>query len=309
MVHEPRHKQLAVYSSSPTGSSLHLARPTAACPTCGQPIQAPPGSAVRGAGPSFGPEPPANASTSDRPLGGDPGSANTAAPSVHSAAELVGTNYFQLLDKYFREEAGVRGARDAEFALPGTEAPTCLPNSVFNDGYFARFFVRERSLGRGAKAEVSLVHHILDGISIGSYALKLVAVGDSHPWLEKVLREVRLMSLRHANIVNYNHVWLEHAKLTQFGPQVPALYILQEYCNGGTLDQFVRARSAPAPTEYASAEERKQRTRRSRSHGSGAGNRPEAQRAAQDLPPMLVFALFRDLVSGIEFLQSKGVVQ
>ncbi|ANB14655.1 protein kinase IKS1 [Sugiyamaella lignohabitans] len=103
-----------------------------------------------------------------------------------------------------------------------------------------RFFISSALLGRGSRGAVYLVEHVLDGFSLGFFALKKVAVGDDHAWLEKVLSEVNLLRmLSHPNLVRYNHVWLEVSSLSSFGPLVPCAYILQEYCNGGTLEEYM----------------------------------------------------------------------
>lgn len=59
----------------------------------------------------------------------------------------------------------------------------------------------------------------------------------------KVLREVKcLETLRHQNITQYHHAWIEKAQLSRFGPPVPVLFILMDYANGGTLDAYIETR-------------------------------------------------------------------
>jgi len=43
-----------------------------------------------------------------------------------------------------------------------------------------------------------------------------------------MLQEVHVLRLRHRNLVNFHHVWLENSQLSPFGPPVPTLYLLQE---------------------------------------------------------------------------------
>jgi len=43
-----------------------------------------------------------------------------------------------------------------------------------------------------------------------------------------MLQEVHVLRLRHRNLVNFHHVWLENSQLSPFGPSVPTLYLLQE---------------------------------------------------------------------------------
>lgn len=113
--------------------------------------------------------------------------------------------------------------------------------SAFSQGYFDQFFKLKSKLGQGSRGAVYLVEHILDGYSLGLFALKKVPVGNDHKWLEKVLAEVHLLRLlSHPNLVNYNHMWLETSQMSRFSPVVPCAFILQEYCDGGTLEDYVK---------------------------------------------------------------------
>jgi hypothetical protein len=76
----------------------------------------------------------------------------------------------------------------------------------------------------------------------GHFAVKKIAVGDSHQYLMEILREachhpcllppltlmsgtqIRLLEqLRHPNIVSYHHAWIEPTRFSSFGPRVPTL--------------------------------------------------------------------------------------
>ncbi|CAG8733700.1 16705_t:CDS:2, partial [Cetraspora pellucida] len=48
--------------------------------------------------------------------------------------------------------------------------------SSFNQGYYERFFIEERKLGRGSRGSVFLCKHVLDNVHLGEYAIKKVAV-------------------------------------------------------------------------------------------------------------------------------------
>jgi serine/threonine protein kinase len=57
----------------------------------------------------------------------------------------------------------------------------------------------------------------LDGNYLGHYAIKKVAIGNSKPYLYKILQEVRLLEqLRHPNIIPYHHVWIEDAQFSRW---------------------------------------------------------------------------------------------
>ena len=124
------------------------------------------------------------------------------------------------------------------------EHPKNLSDSSINQGYYKRFFKEDVKLGRGSGGSVYKCQHVLDGIELGVYAVKKVPVGDDHSWLNRMLREVHILeNLRHTNIIEYKHAWLEYHKLTQFGPSIPCLFILMQLAEGGNLEEFVLSTS------------------------------------------------------------------
>ena len=89
---------------------------------------------------------------------------------------------------------------------------------------------------------------MLDGVKLGKYAVKKVAIGNNNTWLVRMLREVHLLErLRHPNIVTYKHSWLEFCQLSPFGPEVPCLFILMECANGGNLEEYFEPLVTPVP--------------------------------------------------------------
>lgn len=78
---------------------------------------------------------------------------------------------------------------------------------------------------------------------VGRFAVKKIAVGQSHMYLLNALREVGVTSfapiyihkhslwiqvrlletLHHPNIITYHHAWLETTRFSSFGPSVPTL--------------------------------------------------------------------------------------
>jgi serine/threonine protein kinase len=177
-----------------------------------------------------------------------------------------------------------------------------ISSAAFTQGYFKSFFVDEGELGRGGKGVVLLVKHVLDGVSLGQFACKRVPVGDDHTWLEKVLVEVQLLqNLSHQNLVSYRHVWLEDCQITNFGPSVPCAFILQQYCNGGDLHNYVLGQGRAR----VSKEQMKERMRR-RSKGQ-----PEPPQDLQSPRRMVfdeIFSFFKDITSGLHHLHSHGYI-
>lgn len=133
--------------------------------------------------------------------------------------------------------------QDTSAASIDTDEAEELGNAYRVDGYYERFFVEDLKLGRGEKGSVFLCTHVLYGHPVGHFAVKKIAVGHSGPELLKVLSEVKcLETLRHQNITQYHHAWIEKAQLSRFGPPVPVLFILMDYANGGTLDAYIETR-------------------------------------------------------------------
>jgi hypothetical protein len=190
---------------------------------------------------------------------------------------------------------------DAEFV--GTSpAPPSQANGIsataFAPNYFEKFFTLEKELGRGGRGVVLLVKHVLDGVSLGSFACKRVPIGDDHAWLEKVLVEVQLLqTLSHQNLVSYRHVWLQDCKLSTFGPSVPCAFILQQYCNGGDLHNYVCGPAQASTT----TQELKERIRR---HSKGESELPKSIHEPRKLQFDDIYSFFRDITSGLQFLVS-----
>ncbi|KAI8817724.1 kinase-like domain-containing protein [Fimicolochytrium jonesii] len=131
----------------------------------------------------------------------------------------------------------------------GKCATSGLSEGSFNQGYYDRFFVEERKLGRGLRGSVFLCQHVLDQVPLGQFAVKAIPVGTSHAWLVRMLKEVHLLErLKHPNIIEYKHAWLEHRQLTIFGPEVPCLFILMELANGGNLEEYIYVQWQPETT-------------------------------------------------------------
>ena len=177
-----------------------------------------------------------------------------------------------------------------------------ISSMAFTEKYFEKFFVVRKELGRGGRGVVLLVEHILDRVSLGYFACKRVPIGDDHAWLEKVLVEVQLLqTLSHQNLVSYRHVWLEDVRLSPFSPSVPCAFILQQYCNGGDLHNYVCS-SAQAST---STRELKERIRR---RSKGETEMPRTALEPRRLQFDEIYSFFKDITSGLRFLHSSGFI-
>jgi hypothetical protein len=94
-------------------------------------------------------------------------------------------NYFHLLALH--NESRSRPLTPP--SLGDTRPP--LGAETMAEGYFDAFFREEYKLGMGANGSVFLCQHVLDGNPLGHFAVKKIAVGSSHDYLVKILREVK----------------------------------------------------------------------------------------------------------------------
>ncbi|GAB1737723.1 hypothetical protein NU219Hw_g2135t1 [Hortaea werneckii] len=204
-----------------------------------------------------------------------------------------------------RDVSGAHGPPSgAEFigSAPSASTAEGISSTAFSPGFFQQFFVEQGILGRGGYGVVMLVEHILDRVSLGQFACKRVPVGNNHQWLEKVLIEVKLLQkIPHRNLVQYHWVWLEDHQPTTFGPKIPCLFILQEYCNGGDLHNYVLG-----PQDEISATQALKDQLRRKSKGSPEP--PQGLNAATRLTFDEIFSFFKDITSGLHHLHTKGYI-
>ncbi|KAJ3926733.1 MAG: kinase-like domain-containing protein [Lentinula lateritia] len=156
---------------------------------------------------------------------------STRAPSPRTSSRLVEP----MLEEVEEEADNSRGR-------------TVFPPGTLAEGYFNAFFKEECKLGMGANGSVFLCAHMLDGNALGHFAVKKIAVGESHSYLLNILREVRLLErLHHPNIITYHHAWLESSQFSSFGPKVPTLHVLMQWADGGSLDDYIDVRLGREP--------------------------------------------------------------
>ncbi|KAI8369006.1 kinase-like domain-containing protein [Blakeslea trispora] len=192
-----------------------------------------------------------------------------------------------------------------------------LNENAFNQGYYANFFVEVNKLGKGFRGSVFLCEHVLDGVKLGKYAVKKVAIGNNHPWLVRMLREVHLLErLRHPNIVSYKHSWLEYNRLTAFGPEVPCLFILMECANGGNLDEYLEAPTQQDHTKQkrklSSKELKRERIRKQYEAQESFEKEQDVSQVQNNNKRLLtmteILSLFIDIVQGLAHLHQQNIV-
>ncbi|KAK7046586.1 Other/IKS protein kinase [Favolaschia claudopus] len=155
-----------------------------------------------------------------------------------SEATFRASNYFQLL-----AIANETTSRPSTPPARTESKRSAFPAEAMAEGYFKAFFQEECRLGMGANGSVYLCQHVLDGNPLGHFAVKKIAVGESHSYLLNILKEVRLLEqLHHPNIVTYHHAWLESCQFSSFGPKIPTLHVLMQWAEGGSLDDFIDVR-------------------------------------------------------------------
>ncbi|KAJ6608301.1 kinase-like protein [Mycena sp. CBHHK59/15] len=160
--------------------------------------------------------------------------------AMDSEASFRASNYFQLLA--VANETSSRPSTPP-IANETHSRRSAFPAEAMAEGYFKAFFQEESRLGMGANGSVFLCQHVLDGNPLGHFAVKKIAVGESHSYLLNILKEVRLLEqLHHPNIVTYHHAWLESCQFSSFGPKVPTLHVLMQWAEGGSLDDFIDVR-------------------------------------------------------------------
>ncbi|CAI2173717.1 18062_t:CDS:10 [Funneliformis geosporum] len=258
---------------------------------------------------------------------GRPYEANHHMPGVGSSStDFIHRNYFRLLENseshqpeplpFGEPHLFTEPSTEFTFTSSGEEEiHATLSQNSFNQGYYERFFIEEKKLGRGFRGSVYLCKHILDNVHLGEYAVKKVAVGDDHAWLVRMLREVHLLEkLHHPNIVDYKHAWLENHQLTNFGPQVPCLFILMECANGGNLEEYIDERSStfamqqdPEEPKFSTKDRilRTRRMRRAPEQSSTINARVQSKRS---LNLQEIWLFFIDICEGLGHLHRHGIV-
>ena len=121
---------------------------------------------------------------------------------------------------------------------------TCAPCETGPDQRFEQDFEKVRMLGSGAFGDVWHCKHRLDG---KDYAVKLVDKNVSRSFsIEDAIYEAELSAgnaLDHPHIVRYFTSWLQYRCPPRHGAlPFTNVYLQMEFCGGGTLYDWVRAR-------------------------------------------------------------------
>ncbi|KAJ7509442.1 kinase-like protein [Mycena galericulata] len=234
------------------------------------------------------------------------------------------SNYFHLL-----QIANETVSRPSTPPTPSERESRTFPAEAMAEGYFKAFFQEEFRLGMGANGSVYLCQ-------VCHFAVKKIAVGESHSYLLNILKEVRLLEqLHHPNIVIYHHAWLESCQFSSFGPKVPTLHVLMQWAEAGSLDDFIDVRlgrrshhihihnaaglsdasipqSPGADHNHANVDntpgpDQLSRSARIRAFRDGQ-SQPETWTAVHLLSAEEVKSLFRDVVEGLAFLHDKSIL-
>jgi serine/threonine protein kinase len=156
----------------------------------------------------------------------------------------------------------------------------------------------------------------LNGIGLGKFAVKAIPVGNSQLWLERILSEVKLLEkLRHQNIIEYKHAWMEDRQLSPFSPKVPCLFILMELADGGNLEEYLHVEWDP-PFD-AAKEKAKFRTRLYKLSEPASDPLPksvggigydEFGKKVRYLTTYEIWKFLVDITSGLAHLHAHGII-
>ena len=226
-----------------------------------------------------------------------------------SNGNLMRGDYFKLLANSMRDsqEALLTDGNNTASNGPNNYGFETIPESLINQGYFDKFFRILCKLGSGSFGSVYKVEHELLGLNLGVFALKKIPIGDDVNNLKKILNEVKFLydiscnfsdnNYNNNNVVKYNHVWVEIDQVSRFTPKIPVVFLLFEYCDGGTLEEWVENTINP---KHNIQEEKLLRGR----HLKGKGS----TRKPRYLNNYEIFKVFNDITQGLNYLHGLKIL-
>lgn len=244
---------------------------------------------------------------------------NISLPQEYLSHGFMHRDYFKLLGKI-----PVVEEKTAQHSIKNS----ALPDGIFNQGYFKRFFkkIDPFILGSGAHAQVYKVNHVLNDINLGTYAVKRINVGDQFEFLDQVLNEVLILyelsttAANENNLIRYNHVWLEMGELDDlsayFLPSassllnnkekattVPYVFILQQYCDGGHLEDLINKNFTVE--ENLTWKQKVELERKKRREGK---HRLLDSLHQKWLTGFEIWKFFHDVANGVNYLHKNGIL-
>ncbi|VEU21132.1 DEKNAAC102092 [Brettanomyces naardenensis] len=242
-----------------------------------------------------------------------------------SSGDLLRGDYFRLLAKI---DGSMKSSRELVKKVMGTEntdnvspSRNKIPYELINQGYFSKFFKVLKELGNGSNGKVFKVEHELMDLNLGVFALKKIAIGDDVGNLVRILNEVKFLynlsdnayesstEPGSGNIVRYNHVWLEIDQVSKFGPKVPVIFILYEYCDGGDLETFIDSIANP---QFDLKKERLFRRLRRLSETERGKKLIDPSKLHQEHGRYLnnyeIYKIFNDAVNGLNYLHKMKII-
>lgn len=235
--------------------------------------------------------------------------------SSSSRINLPG-RYFQLLQKQHQHTNSI-SLSDTLDHKETSSSGFFIPPDLFIPGYFHKFFKTLSLLGNGARGSVYKVVHKIGDTDLGVFALKKIPIGNDMVWFQKCIREVKALSaLTHksANLITYNHVWLEMDDscglvrtadgTSEAGVgKIPCLFILQQFCEGGNLEDCILRDVFDKFPDLAPIDERKQRFRMKRKEKmEHLGSRRVGLNTRQ------IISILRDISRGLHELHDIGLI-
>lgn len=241
----------------------------------------------------------------------------------------LSSKYFQLLQSTHRQyslpsihDTAGPDVNESDTFKEQPDYESFIPEDLFIPGYFHKFFTTLSLLGNGARGSVFKVVHKIGNTPLGVFALKKISIGNDMVWFNKCIREVKaLSSLTHksANLITYNHVWLEMdesygvtAKDKGQGgldkddktgdEKIPCIFILQQYCPGGNLEDCILIDVFKKFPEKISPDERKKWFRKMR-------KMKESQNQIKlGLSSVQILQIVRDIARGLHELHDIGLI-